>query len=268
MPHIGSRLADERGIAVIRDWIASLAAKEEANSESVVAHKPTEEIAAALKRGETGNLLSTMNGALALLDALTFQSAIGNRQLAIASAASHTNALVRDLFQRLLPPDQRRKTLGADFNPETILALKGNAARGKELFLGVSQCARCHVASGTGRAFGPDLGAIGAKYSRPQLLEQILFPSRVIAPEYKTTAVTLRDDTELSGFVITRTPTELVLRDEFLVERLVKLSEVKESHESTLSAMPEGLLAPMTAQEAADLLEYLGASKPPASSTP
>ena len=181
-------------------------AKEKANSESIAAHKLAEEIAAALKQSETGNLLSTMNGALALLDALTSKSAIGNRQSAIASAASHTNALVRDLFQRLLPPDQRRKTLGADFNPQIVLELKGNATRGKELFLGVSQCVRCHVPAGAGRAFGPDLTAIGTKYSRPQLLEQILYPSRVIAPEYKTTAVTLRDDTEFSGFVLRRTP--------------------------------------------------------------
>jgi hypothetical protein len=39
------------------------------------------------------------------------------------------------------------------------------------------------------------------------------------------------------------------------------MSEVKETRESTLSAMPEGLLAPLTAQEAADLLEYLWTTK-------
>ena len=89
------------------------------------------------------------------------------------------------------------------------------------------------------------------------MLDQILYPSKVIAPEYKTTIVTLRDDTELSGFVLQRTGTELTLRDETLVEHHLKLSEVKDSRESTISAMPEGLLAPMTAQEAADLLEYL-----------
>jgi putative heme-binding domain-containing protein len=264
MPHIGSRLADEHGTALIRDWIASLPAKESASSESAAAHKLAEEIAAALKGSETDSLFSTMNGALALLDALTSKSAIRNSQSAIASATSHTNALVRDLFQRLLPPDQRRQTLGADFNPELVLALKGNTARGRELFVGASQCARCHVCGGAGRAFGPDLTPIAGKYNRAQLLEQILYPSKFIAPEYKTTAVTLRDETEFSGFVLRRTATELVLRDESLIERPVKLSDVKDSHESTLSAMPDGLLTPMTAQEAADLIEYLVSSKPPA----
>jgi putative heme-binding domain-containing protein len=102
---------------------------------------------------------------------------------------------------------------------------------------------------------------IGIKYPRAQLLEQILFPSRVVAPEHKTTTVTLRDDTELNGFVLMRTAMELVLRDETLTEHTVKLADVKETRESTLSAMPEGLLAPLTAQEAADLLEYLASNK-------
>ena len=136
---------------------------------------------------------------------------------------------------------------------------KGNAARGHSLFHleGASQCARCHRVGSEGRAFGPDLTAIARKYNRAQLLDQILNPSKIIAPEFKTITVTLRDDTEVSGFVLQRTADELILRDATLTDRRVKLSDVKESRESALSAMPEGLLAPLTAQEAADLLEYL-----------
>ena len=98
---------------------------------------------------------------------------------------------------------------------------------------------------------------ISRKYSRAQVLEQILYPSRIIAPENRTTIVTLRDDSEISGFVLKRTATELILRDEQLIEHKLKLSELKDTRESPLSAMPEGLLSSLTAQEAADLLEYL-----------
>jgi putative heme-binding domain-containing protein len=182
----------------------------------------------------------------------------------VAIAITHTNALVRDLFQRFLPPDQRRQTLGNEINPQTILTLKGDAARGRELFVGVSQCARCHVCGGEGRAFGPDLGGVGRKYSRAQLLEQVLLPSKVVVPEFKTTTLTLRDDSELNGFVLKQSADEIVLRDESLAERRIKRSDVKESRESMLSAMPEGLLAPLTAQEAADLLEFLFSSEPAA----
>jgi hypothetical protein len=66
----------------------------------------------------------------------------------------------------------------------------------------------------------------------------------------------------LSGFVLKRTGDEIVLRDESLAEHRLKPSSLKESRESTLSAMPEGLLAPLTAQEAADLLEFISGAEP------
>ena len=44
------------------------------------------------------------------------------------------------------------------------------------------QCSRCHVCNGSGRAFGPDLAGIGRKYTRAQLLEQIIFPSKFMVP--------------------------------------------------------------------------------------
>ena len=170
---------------------------------------------------------------------------------------THTNALVRDLFQQLLPHQQRRQTLGLDFTPALVLSLQGNAAHGRQLFQGEAQCNRCHLCEGNGRNFGPDLSAISRKYPPAQLLEQIVAPSKLVPPEYKTTYLTLKDDTELTGFILRRTAEELLFRDESATERRLKPTEIKETRASTLSTMPEGLLAPLTAQEAADLLAYL-----------
>ena len=257
MPHIGSRLVDEPGARLMRDWIRSLPPKANDSTIPVLVKNLDQQASAALKEQDVPDLLSTMNGAVALLDLLSGQTTIRDPQSAIAAAAAHTNAMVRDLFQRLLPPGQRRQTLGGDFNPQTVLALPGNGARGKELFVGASQCARCHVCAGEGRAFGPELTGLARKYNRAQLLDQILHPSKVIAPEFKTILLTLRDDTEFSGFILQQTADEILLRDETLAERRIKRVDVKESRESLLSAMPEGLLAPLTAQEAADLLEFI-----------
>ena len=264
MPHIGSRLADEAGVALVRDWIRSMPPT---NTDRAVSDL-NDAIAGWLKQGEFAKLPSTMNGALALAERLAAAGAGSGRSNFSSegfptSSLGGTNALIRDFFQRFLPPDQRRSTLGADINPKVLLALRGDAARGRELFAGVSQCARCHTCAGTGRAFGPDLTGIGKKYDRAQLLDQILNPSKLIAPEFRLVSLTLRDGAELSGFVLRRTAAELVLRDETLKEHALKLSDVKEQHESTLSAMPEGLLAPLTAQEAADLLEFLATSQSP-----
>jgi putative heme-binding domain-containing protein len=246
MPHIGSRLVDEQGVALVRDWIRSLPAK------ATVTSKLAKDIDTALQANDQAALLASMNGALALA------SSVSSSGFRVPPAAlEHTNALVRDLFQRFLPPEQRRQTLGSEIDPKSILSLGGDPVRGKELFGGAAQCARCHVAAGVGRAFGPELNGLNAKYDRAQLLDQILNPSKSVAPEFKLFSLTLRDDKELNGFVRRRSTTELVLRDEALTDHVVPLASIKESRESALSAMPEGMLAPLTAQEAADLLEFI-----------
>jgi putative heme-binding domain-containing protein len=121
----------------------------------------------------------------------------------------------------------------------------------------MAQCTRCHAWNGQGRAFGPDLSGLQRKYSRAQLLDQILNPSTIVAPEFQTFTATLTDDTERVGFILRREDQGIVLRDESLAEHHLPRSELKELRASTLSAMPEALLAPLTAQEAADLLEFL-----------
>lgn len=263
MPHIGSRLVDERGVRLVREWIESLPAssKERQLSDVTAAEKLSTElpkrvpgIESSVKQQALEEFLSSMNGCLKLVAHATNSEL---RQTIAQAASTHTNALVRDFFQRFLPSAQRRVVLGQDIEPRSILSLSGDPRSGKALFLGASQCSRCHTSEGEGRALGPDLTGISRRYSGPQTLEHILFPSKVIAPEYKTTVATLRDGAEVSGFVLRKTADGMFLRDELSAERLVKLSDIIESRESTLSAMPEGLLAPLTAQEAADLLSYL-----------
>jgi putative heme-binding domain-containing protein len=249
MPLIGARLADPDGTALIRDWIRSMGGA-------------TNDGMRSLRAGDAARMLASSSGALELLDCAGKTGIASNSEVAEA-IANHTNAFIRDLCQRLLPPDRRRVVLGTDAKAENILQQEGNAARGRELFSGAAQCSRCHVYEGQGRAFGPELTGLGRRYSRAQILEQILNPSKQIAPEYRTTSLVLAGGEEWTGFVVNRTATEITLRDETLALRTVPLATVKESRESTLSAMPEGLLAPLTAQEAADLLEALARTNAP-----
>lgn len=255
MPHVGSRVVDERGVRVVRGWIESLSAQTNHAELKKLNELNSDDL---LVRQTLTNLLGGMSGALALLDFACAEPPESRLRADVGMVAgAHTNALVRDLFQRLLPPELRRQTLGLEFSPQTVLTLKGDPKRGEQVFTGISQCSRCHICKGAGRAFGPELTDIRKKYDREQVLNQILQPSKVIAPEFKTLMVTLRDGTELNGFIIKRDAAELTLRDENLTDHRLKLGDLKETREAALSAMPEGLLAPLTAQEAADLLEYL-----------
>ena len=130
---------------------------------------------------------------------------------------------------------------------------------GKDQF--EKQCALCHRFADKGRDFGPDLTDIRRKYDRATLLTHIRQPNLVVAPEHRTHSVTLLDDTELTGFLKKRTATELLLKLEDGTERRVPLTQVASNRESALSAMPEGLLTALTAQEVADLLEFLLSAK-------
>ncbi len=238
MPAIGSRMVDERGMKLVRDWVGSL---------SNIGNDPgTNETSLALE--------------LAMQEPIAVNFGKGMRLQALSSS---TNAFVRDLGSRFLPPEQRRRTLGLDFAPNEVLLLKGDATRGRAVFLAETggQCVRCHRSHGEGRDFGPDLTDIRRKYDRPTLLTHIVQPNLVVAPEHRTHMVLLRDDTELTGFLRKRTATEIILHLEDGTDKHVPLAQVASTRESALSAMPEGLLAALTAQEVADLLEFLLAGK-------
>jgi len=274
MPHIGSRLVDVAGSALIYDWIKQLPPPYLVALTNDVPKPPSEPDFANLEtrakscvqqssnqRGETiDQLLATVSGVLILvheIDAKTFDGS--TRGEIIDRAAAHPNPMVRDLFDRFLPDDKRVKRLGPNIKPDQILALTGRAANGKKVFFqeGGVQCTQCHIIQGQGRNFGPDLSQIGRKYSRSQLLDNILFPSKVIDPAFVAYSVETTSGLSYSALIIRKSATELVMKDANLAEIKLPMSEVKSMQAQALSSMPEGLLQNLTAQEAADLIEFL-----------
>ncbi|NBR85646.1 MAG: hypothetical protein EB141_08425 [Verrucomicrobia bacterium] len=249
MPAIGSRTVDEVGVSLLHDWIAQLPTNGRATPMNVI------DSYGSMSGISMGN--STFALGVAVNQKPKELLTAGPNQVFFAGKG--TNAFVRDLMSRFLPPDQRRRTLALDFAPNEVLSLRGDAARGRAVFMAETggQCVRCHRSHGEGRDFGPDLTDIRRKYDRATLLTHIRQPNLLVAPEHRTHSVILRDDTELTGFLKKRTATELLLKLEDGTERRVPMAQVASTRESALSAMPEGLLAALTAQEVADLLEFL-----------
>ncbi len=258
MPQIGSRLVDEVGVEIVMDWLLSLDQDPSARALRTRAESAfSQGSLPALKP-----LLQSTEGSLALIHAGTQQRRSAWLRPHIARLArKESEPLVRDLFESWLPSEERRQTLGTEIDPRTILSLTGNALRGQDLFFGRSQCASCHALNGQGRAFGPDLKQTAARYNREALLDHILNPSKTVDPEYRTVSFTLQDDTELSGLVQSQDSSGIVLIDSALTEHRIPSAQIVDRFDSTLSAMPEGLLTSLTAQEAADLLSYLTSLK-------
>jgi putative heme-binding domain-containing protein len=184
----------------------------------------------------------------------------------VGRALASTNGPTRDLFQRFLPASRRRRVLGEGWDEAVLVGMSGDAGRGRALFHSDSgpQCGRCHQAEGKGREFGPGLDAIASRLDRAALLEQIRWPSRRIAPEFALHQVETRDGLQHSGFVVpvkavagAPAPQDLRLRIEGGEVVTLARESVASDTVSPVSAMPEGLLDALTAQEVADLLAYL-----------
>ncbi|MCC6234890.1 MAG: c-type cytochrome [Verrucomicrobiales bacterium] len=147
-----------------------------------------------------------------------------------------------------------------------------NFQRGRQAFID-TQCYACHRLGNTGSAIGPELSAVASKYSRRDLLESLVDPSRVISEQFQNTRVFLKDGEDVTGRLVRESATELVLELDPLTrtEQSVPRSAVDQIRPSTVSPMPEGLLSVLTLEEILDLLAFLefgGRPDAPAFRTP
>ena len=111
--------------------------------------------------------------------------------------------------------------------------------------------------SDQGESVGPDLTALGSRFSRIYIAESILEPSRTIAPSFGTSVVTLQSGQVLSGIKVAESDTMLTLADNQGQRHVVAKDAVEEQETSPLSTMPEGLEKRMTQDEFVDLIAFL-----------
>ena len=262
MPRLDSRMVDARGVALLHDWIAGLPAAE----------KPATDHAALVDRLRTtekdadrqpliDQLLGTTGGAMRLLHAVQLDrldSSVG--QQVVARGADHQAAHVRDLFEQFLPEEQRVQRLGNVIRPDTILALRGDAERGRKFFLEATgvQCKNCHKVQGKGAEVGPDLSQIGKKYKdRARLLETILYPSREIEPAYRTYLLETVEGQVFTGLLVKKDAQTVVLKDAKNKVSTYAAADVEQLVAQQQSLMPDLLLRDMTKEQVADLLAFL-----------
>jgi putative heme-binding domain-containing protein len=264
MPHIGSEVVDEDGLRLIHEWIRSLPARKEERLLTELLDRLSDLGASGERNQVISRLLASPTSALILADAL------GDNRLpapvraqVLAAAQKLPEATVRDLFERFVPDEQRVKRLGSVIKPEQILSLKGNAERGRELFFKSAglQCINCHRVNGTGGTLGPDLSQVAKKSTRGQILESLLEPSKSIEPAYVAYLLETTDGKVYTGLLGSKTDTEIVLKVVGEKEVRVPAAKVERLAPQSKSLMPELLLRDLTAEQAADLLEFLAGLK-------
>jgi putative heme-binding domain-containing protein len=191
------------------------------------------------------------------------------KEHAVKEGVSSPKETVRDLFERFASNGQAPDRLGPEVDAAKLLALPGDAERGRHVFFGAGGvaaeagglCSQCHRVGDDGESFGPDLTQIGAKYTRPQLLEHILEPSKHIDPQFVTYVCRTKKGEDYSGILVEKTADRVVLRDAQKHDAAIPAADVQRLVPQQLSAMPDALLTGLTPQQAADLLEFLATRK-------
>lgn len=137
--------------------------------------------------------------------------------------------------------------------------IKPNFKRGEELFLAIN-CGSCHTMKGTGGSVGPDLTQLGTRFSKKDILESIIEPSKVISDQYESKLFHMKDGTKQLGrlmgenekaYIVSQNPYAPQVTEEILKKDVseIKISEV--------SIMPPGTLNTLNAQELNDIIAYI-----------
>ena len=90
------------------------------------------------------------------------------------------------------------------------------------------------------------------------LLDSLLDPAKNVKEGYGSLVVVTADGQVTSGIPVSRSDTELVLRDSLDKEVRLRLADIEEEAPGT-SLMPAGLVDGLSAEDLADLVRYLSA---------
>lgn len=135
----------------------------------------------------------------------------------------------------------------------SAISASGDATAGALVYQ--EHCAACHQLAGQGYSVGPALDAVVSK-PRHYLWQEILDPNRNRDRRYEQFVAESEDGSIDSG-ILEESPTSITLRQAAGKSKVILRSELVALKSSNRSLMPEGFDRVITAQQLADLLEFL-----------
>ena len=138
------------------------------------------------------------------------------------------------------------------YDPMTTVA---NSSRGLQIFK--EACSKCHRYGDIGEDYGPDLTTIANRFTRRDLLESTLWPSRTISDQYTAWRVETRDDVYSAMILEEDEQAVTVLIPD--IDRPVSIARtnIVDMRESEVSIMPDGLLDEFDLRSTAGLFRLL-----------
>ena len=186
------------------------------------------------------------------------------KELAGYVAASLTDKVVSRIFE-----NRGMKFLQAVANeivaaPGRIAVLGGTGetsslvlARSKDVAIDLKPVAAEAFKAIEGKGGGPDLSNVVKRFRRREILEAIMYPSKVISDQYQSVVVDLKNNDTQSGLLAGETDTTLTLITPTGEKIDINKADIAERRPSTVSIMPEGLLETMNLSDLVDLILFL-----------
>ncbi len=125
------------------------------------------------------------------------------------------------------PAGPKIATLGYDKTVAETPKIDGDLARGEQLFSKL-QCVNCHTVNKEDMPKGPYLGGIATRYSKAELMESILQPSKKITQGFETQLFIMDDGKTHEGFVSKESDTEIEIRNQQGNVLVIKKEELEE----------------------------------------
>lgn len=138
---------------------------------------------------------------------------------------------------------------------ESPAGKKGDIGRGKAVFE-KAQCLKCHKFGKEGEGIGPDLTTLSKRFKRSDILESVLFPSKVISDQYRSTVIVTKKGQQINGLAAPQGDMITVLQSDG-TKVMLKKDEIEQQFASLISVMPEKLFDTLTQEEIADLFAFL-----------
>lgn len=133
---------------------------------------------------------------------------------------------------------------------------KASPERGQHVFV-KAQCANCHQHGELGESMGPNLSALSNRFHMREIVESIIYPSKVISDQYKAKTLITDDGMTYTGIVGSGGVDALLVLQNDGKKVRVPTEAIEQTIPSKVSAMPEGLLDGLSLQEVTDLVAFL-----------
>jgi putative heme-binding domain-containing protein len=146
-------------------------------------------------------------------------------------------------------------------------ATRGSAERGRVIYDKLA-CASCHIVSGQGGSFGPDLSEIGVSRGAAYLRQSFLGPAEALPrgsspvpgrgfTEYLPVRIVTADGREVRGVRINEDPFTIQLRDVGNRLHSFRKSDLKDLEKEFGKSLMPGFRGRLTDAEVEDLVAYL-----------